>query len=385
VQTAIILVAFFFVSLVTNITGPLIPDLIRAFDLSLTTAALLPFAFFAAYAVTSIPAGLLVELRGETPVLVGACLVVLAGSLLVSSLPLYPTAIVAVFLTGVGIAGLQVTLSPLLRAAGGEENFAFNSVLGQIVFGSASFASPLVYSHMVGRFALPWVSIYWLFAGIAVAMVGLFSLVRFPRIARHDGEMVGATSAHVALLRSPRVWLYFIGIFCYVGLEQSLANWMSQYLASAHGLDARTVGAHAVAGFWGAMTTGCLLGLVLLKLADSRAILVGFGVAAFVTLTTALFGSTAMAVFAFPLCGFALSIMWSVIFALALNSVREHHGTFAGILCTGIVGGALVPLAVGRLGDAFGLRAGLSLLYLPLLYVLSIGIWARPSATARPE
>jgi fucose permease len=70
--------------------------------------------------------------------------------------------------------------------------------------------------------------------------------------------------------------------------------------------------------------------------------------------------------------------MWSVIFSLALNSVPRHHGSFSGILCTGIVGGAVVSLAVGWLGDRFGLRASMGLLFLTLGYILSVGFWARP-------
>ncbi len=377
-HVAIILVVFFFISLVTNISGPLIPDFIQAFDLSLTMAALLPFAFFAAYAVTSIPAGVLVEKHGEKAVLLAACLITLAGAALVSSVPLYWSTIVAIFLTGVGMAALQVTLSPLLRTVGGEASFAFNSVLGQIAFGLASFVSPLVYSQMVTRFALPWVSAYWLFAGASVVMLALLTVVRFPRVERQVGERVGGAAVHLGLLRRPLVWLYFVGVFSYVGLEQGLANWMSQYLASAHGLDPQTSGAHAVAGFWGAMTAGCVVGLVLLKLFDSRKVLIGFGGLAFIAVTLALFGPTAIAVMAFPACGFALSVMWSVVFSLALNSVPDHHGTFAGILCTGIVGGALVPLVVGRLGDAVGLRASMCVLFLPLAYVTSVGFWAKP-------
>ena len=83
----------------------------------------------------------------------------------------------------------------------------------------------------------------------------------------------------------------------------------------------------------------------------------------------------------FPLMGFSASVMWPVIFSLALNSVERHHGSFSGILCTGIIGARLVPLLVGRLGDAFGLRQGMFILYLTLGYILSIGIWARPLIT----
>jgi fucose permease len=59
----------------------------------------------------------------------------------------------------------------------------------------------------------------------------------------------------------------------------------------------------------------------------------------------------------------------------------RHHGAFSGILVTGIVGGALLPPVVGKLGDLFGLRFGMTVLYLTLGYILSIGIWARPLIT----
>jgi fucose permease len=92
----------------------------------------------------------------------------------------------------------------------------------------------------------------------------------------------------------------------------------------------------------------------------------------------ALFGSGEIALYAFPLVGFAASVMWSIIFSLALNSLESHHGSFSGILCTAIIGGAVVPLIIGWLGDMFGLRIGMLFLYIPLGYILSIGFWARP-------
>ncbi|KAB2807388.1 MAG: sugar MFS transporter, partial [Paludibacter sp.] len=76
--------------------------------------------------------------------------------------------------------------------------------------------------------------------------------------------------------------------------------------------------------------------------------------------------------------GFFASVMWSVIFSLALNSLKNNHGAFSGILCSGILGGAVVPLIVGLIGDAFGLRIGMSFVFLTLLYIFSIGFWARP-------
>jgi FHS family L-fucose permease-like MFS transporter len=253
----------------------------------------------------------------------------------------------------------------------------------------ASFVSPQVYSHYATGASrhffsgvvppgLPWIAVYWIFSALCLAMIALLVLAPFQKVARAEDEKPGAVKTHLELLRQPIVWLFFLGIFSYVGLEQGLANWMSQFLFSQHGFNPQTEGASAVSGFWGLMTVGCVLGLVLLKFFDSRKVLVGFSAATFLSLSCAIFGPREIALIAFPVCGFTMSVMWSIIFALALNSLERHHGTFSGILCTGIVGGALVPLAVGVLGDLFGLRASLCVLYIPLVFIFSIGLWARP-------
>jgi fucose permease len=85
-----------------------------------------------------------------------------------------------------------------------------------------------------------------------------------------------------------------------------------------------------------------------------------------------------IALIAFPAVGFFAAVMYPIIFSLALNSLSEHHGTFSGILVTGIFGGAIVPLIVGVLGDYFGLRYGMLFLFIPLLFILFIGFWAKP-------
>ena len=209
-------------------------------------------------------------------------------------------------------------------------------------------------------------------------MVILLSLVRLPKVELKEEERAGAWAIYRELFRKKIVLLYFLGIFAYVGTEQGVANWISKFLATYHGIDPQTRGADTVSLFWGLMTAGCLLGLVLLKLFDSRKVLIGFAGAAILTLGIALFGPGPVALIAFPLMGFCASVMWSIIFSLALNSLDKHHGSFSGILCTGIVGGALVPLVVGWLGDRFGLRVGMIFLFITLGYILSIGFWSRP-------
>jgi fucose permease len=392
----LILLIFFVISFLTNILGPIIPELVKDFKLSLGLAGFLPFAFFVAYGVMSIPAGLLVEKIGEKKVLLWAFLVSFAGAFLFAVMPGFGVALFSLFLIGIGMAMLQVVINPLLRVAGGEAKFAFNSVMAQLFFGAASFLSPLLYSYLVSNVHstksdlildllnrvvpqnLKWVSLYWVFAFISILMVLVIAVVRFPKVELRDDEKIDVGNSFRELVANRQVWLFFLGIFCYVGTEQGIANWISQFLQTYHGADPGTTGAIVISNFWGLLTIGCLLGLLLLKIFDSRHVLILFTSGAVLSVLAALFGSLEIALIAFPAAGFFASVMYSVIFSLALNSVPHHHGTFSGILCAGICGGAVVPLIVGALGEAFGLKLAMLFLLIPLGYILSIGVWARP-------
>jgi fucose permease len=388
-------------SLLTNILGPIVPDIINSFKVSLAAAAFLPFSFFIAYGVMSIPAGFLVERFGEKSVMIVAFLVGTAGSLSFAFHPSYGVAVVSLFVMGSGMATLQTAINPLLRVAGGEEHFAFNSAFAQLVFGSASFLSPYLYSYLVlnlgnehatrnpllgilAKFtppALPWASMYWIFAVFTLAMVGLLLCSRFPRVELTADERTGSLQTYGDLFRNPMVWAFFLCVFAYVGSEQGTANWLSEFLSKYHGYDPHTTGATAVSWFWGLLTAGCFIGMLLLKLFDSRYVLIGTCGGAILCLTAALFGPANVSVVAFPAIGLFASVMWPILVSLGLNSVSEHHGSFAGILSTGIMGGAVVPLIIGRIGDHFGLRAGIAFLYVTFVGVLSVGFWAKPLIT----
>lgn len=388
---------FFVISFLTNILGPLIPDIIDSFDLSLGLAGFLPFAFFVAYGIGSIPAGIMVEKYGEKRMMLVAFSLAFVGALFFGINPIFSAALFSLFLIGIGMAILQVVINPLLRTAGGDVNFAFFSVMGQLFFGAASFVSPMLYSYLVGNVHsgeeagglialfnslvtpdLKWVSLYWVFAVIALMMVVLIAFVQFPKVELKEDERIDTGKAFEELLKNRFVWMYFLGIFCYVGTEQGVANWVSRFLQEYHGADPATTGASVVSWFWGMLTVGCVLGLLLLKLWDSRSVLVVFTSGAIISLLVGLFGPLNAALYAFPAVGFFASVMWSVIVSLALNSVASHHGTFAGILCTGIAGGAVIPLIIGNLGDLIGLRVAMLFMLLTLGYILSIGIWAKP-------
>ena len=392
----LIMITFFVISFITNVLGALNPAISSDFKLSYTLAACLALVFFIAYGVISIPSSMLVETYKQKKIMVAGFAVSFAGSLLLAIAPGYLNSLLSLFLIGCGMAMLQVVINPLLRTAGGEEHYAFNSVLAQLIFGGASFLSPLVYSYLVENLNDPnanaflstlrsltpanllWISLYWLFAVISVIMIIVVMLSKFPKVELTSEEKSGPWHTYVKLFRKRIVVLYFIAMICYVGTEQGTSYWISQFLSTYHHYDPNTQGTTAVSDFWLYMLFGGLLGLVLLKLIDSRKVLISFTVLALVSLTVALFAPATVSFYAFACVGFFASVMYPIIFSLALNSVEEDHGSFAGIILTGIIGGAIVPLIIGGLSDVFGLRYGMFFLYITLGYILAIGFWAKP-------
>jgi len=392
----LVLVTFFVISFLTNILGAINPNAQEDYKLSLALVGFLPFSIFLAYAVMSIPAGVLVEKYTEKPVMIGAFILTFLAALLFSLVPKFEVFLVSLFTIGLGFAMLQVIINPLLRTSGGEANFAFYSAMAQLVFGLASFLSPQLYSYLIQNVHsgsatglakvleslvpvdLKWASLYWVFAVITLLMVVFIWTLKFPKVELTDEERIEVGSTLRSMLKNKTVILFFLGLFAYVGTEQGISYWISKFLQTYHGVDPATQGASTISYFWGLMTVGCFLGLFLLKIFDSKKVLLVFAVMTMVMLLGALLGSRHIAIVAFPLCGFTISVMYPIIFSLGLNSIPKHHGTFAGIMCTGIVGGAIVPLVIGGIAQLVGLRIAMFFVFVTLGYILSIGIWARP-------
>ena len=241
----LIMMFWFTISFITNILGPLIPDIIHNFELKdLAMAGFIPTSFFLAYAIMSIPAGILIDKYGEKPVLFTGFLMPFIGTTLFACFPFYLILLLSSFIIGLGMAMLQTVINPLQRVVGGEENYAFIAELAQFVFGVASFISPLVYTWLIHALepevyqqgqnflldilakvtpvTLPWVSLYWVFTALLLAMLLVVSFVHFPRIELKDDERSGSSSSYKKLFRQKYVWLFFLGIFCYVSTEKEI-------------------------------------------------------------------------------------------------------------------------------------------------------------------
>jgi FHS family L-fucose permease-like MFS transporter len=384
--------------LLVSIMSALIPNIIESYKLSYSIASTLPFAFYIAFGIFCIPAGVANEKFTPRKVLIFAFMLSLAGSLVFAIYPNYYASVGSLFIIGSSIAIIMVSILPVLRVACGPENLAFHSSLNQLLYGAGAFLSPHIYSfltswmlnkqgnhgflfNLLSRVVPPhfeWITVYWFFSVFIVITIGLIALTKFPEIKDEETRELADRKTYLDLLKNKYIILYLIVLAAYASCEQGNAVWMSKFFQDYHNLSPLTTGANILSWYWILLSCGCLAGMMLLKIFESRKVLAVFTVFAIISFSFGIYGPAGISKIAFPLVGIFESVMWPIIMSLALNSVSKHHGTLTGLLYFASIGGALGPFIIGYFGDFWGLRLSYNYIYIPMILILSVYFWAKP-------
>jgi FHS family L-fucose permease-like MFS transporter len=385
----VIFLSYFTFGMITNVIGVIIPEVIKQYQLSMFAAGFLAFSFFLAYGVVSIPTGLLMDRFGAKPlVLLGVGLMGL-GCLVVARATTYPLMLAMIFGVGVGVTVLQTAGNPLIQHLDRPENYHRNLTLTIGFCGIGAFLGPFLLAFIRGT-GRGWQTLYVLFALLSFLLFALIAISKFPVLGqsgdRFRFEQLGK------LLKNPLILAYSLGVFFYVGAEVGTASWIVKFFESVHGLAADvsnvqatgffgkfwpTLPAIVVALFWGAQGTGRLVSGAVLNRFGSRRILRVYSFLAMASLLVANFGSKNVTAVGFIACGFFTSVLITLVISGTINSFTENHGTISGLLCTAIVGGALLPPLVGWVGDHFGMHAAMIVPALAFAYVFVLSIFGR--------
>ena len=211
---------------------------------------------------------------------------------------------------------------------------------------------------------------------LAVLAVG-FGLFRLPKILETDHDTSG--SYRGALASRPLVW-GAVGIFLYVGAEVTIGSYLVNYFLTLDvaALVAETPALAGVAGFlsggdyttfnverlagtfvalyWGGAMVGRFVGSALLQVVSPGRLLAVFAGLAVTLLAVTVSSGGVVAMVAILAIGLCNSIQFATIFTLAIDGLGEHTAQGSGVLCTAIVGGAVIPPLYGALADAVGVQ-----------------------------
>lgn len=395
-------VLFFAWGFITSLIDPLVAAVKGVFTLTTLEAQLSAFAFFIAYGVMSFPAAAIIgKLRAVPAILLAlvtmalACLVMLAAANLAS----YPLVLTGLFMLATGITVLQVAANPLAAALGKPEGSHFRLTLSQTFNSFGTFLGPALGASLflkgvevsegtaltpeVREAALAGIDrAYFWICGLLVALLVFFWFSR-KRIAAAapPARPTGGIGTLLAEAFASRWAVLGAGaIFIYVGAEVVIGTQMAFYLnnPAIWNVSLEQAG-KAVAFYWGGAMVGRAVGTVLLARFPAVRMLALFaGVAAAMCAYLFLVGGVSAGYVALAI-GLFNSIMFPVIFTLTLERSSAGEEATSGLLCTGIIGGALVPLLAGAVTDAAGIFASF---LVPLTCYVLLVLFATSAARA---
>ena len=436
---------FFLFGAVTNFNDVLMPYLKDVCQLTDLQSSLVQSAFFGAYFLMSLPAGFVLKRLGYKNGIVLGLLVMACGALLfvpAANSRTFALFLTALGLLGAGITLLQVAANPYVSVLGPARNAAarvsivgvannFGGALSPLVGGLILFGGSVALKAQLAAMPVaqrlneeaqlvkgPYLGL----AAFLMVLAGVFFLLKLPEIESLPTEETTQDSAaqvttRTSALSFPHLVLGIVAIFVYVGVEVGLGSFLIRYgeaqgiqqlsaftQSLVQGLNVATnyalvvfgqdpapidtsggftkaVGAVLVSSYWFGSLVGRLVGIPLLLRFHNRGMLIGVCAAGVALVVASILTTGEAALWLIVLCGLCNSIMWPVIFPLAIKGLGQFTKQGSSYLIMAIVGGAIIPPLMGWLAtDGGGLRVAFvvpALCYAYLLYYAISGYRVR--------
>jgi FHS family L-fucose permease-like MFS transporter len=136
-----------------------------------------------------------------------------------------------------------------------------------------------------------------------------------------------------------------------------------------------------VAFYWGGAMVGRFAGTLLTAYFPPSKVLALFGASALVLVAISLYSTGPVSMGALLAVGLFNSILFPTIFALSVEGLGDLKPQGSGVLCTAIVGGAIVPPLVGLVADGHGFKTAFVLVLLCYGYIVAFGMKIESSDT----
>jgi len=375
---AVLTTLFFIWGSLTSLNDVLIPFAQHVFRLNLAESMLIQTAFFLAYFIISLPAAKIIDWIGYKRAIIVGLSTMVAACLLTypaARIPSFPFFLAALMILAAGITVLQVAANPYVAVLGRPETAssrlnltqAFNS-LGTAVFpwvGARLILGETVSAAAQAASQDAVIKLYvYFFAIVLVLLAVLFAVFKLPKMeaAEHRiGEKVNDS-----VWKHPNLPLGAIGIFVYVGAEVAIGSSISNYLAldnighfaseiadpAARYHAALSVAARYISIYWLGAMVGRFIGSAVLQKVKTAHVLAFCAIMTTLLVTISVLTSGPVAMWSILSVGLFNSIMFPSIFTSGIAELGPLTGDGSGVLNMAIVGGAIIPWIVGRIGDA---------------------------------
>jgi MFS transporter, FHS family, L-fucose permease len=403
---------FFLWAIGVNLNDVLIPHLKKAFGLTDFQSSFIQVAFFGGYCLGALPAGWLMEKIGYKGGILVGLLICATGALLfipASMIGAYSFFLFALFVMSSGQSFLEVGANPYVIMLGPTESSeqrlnlaqSFNAVGAVITpfLGAIFILSGIEYTpaqlagmssqqlaayrgHEASLVRMP----YLVITGIFLLVAGLIWFARLPEVSSQEvgSQKRDSGKSSKRILAHPHLIKGVIAQFFYVGAQVGVGSFVIRFVKhtmpdTPEKMAAQFLVAHQV-GFM----IGRFAGSAMMKRIPAPRLLAIFGVGALACVIVGTSTSGLPSVLAIVLVGFFNSIMFPTIFALSLKNLGPLTKRGSSLLVMSIIGGALIPAAMGRISDASNIQLAFVVPLVCYLYVIYFAIAGYKTKAASP-
>ncbi|HVM88723.1 MAG TPA: sugar MFS transporter [Puia sp.] len=395
---------FFIFGFVTWVNSTLIPYLQIACELSTSDAVLVTFAFYISYAVMAFPSSWVLKATGFKKGMMLGLLVMAVGALVfipAARTRNYTLFLTGLFIIGTGLALLQTASNPYITILGPIESAAKRiSIMGICNKGAGAIA-PLIMgaimlkdssvlveklktldaaqkatelNAMASRVIVPYIII-----ALVLTALGIFIYFSGLPEVKASGEEASTTDnasaieSRSGIFKFPYLWLGFISLFLYVGVEVMSGDIIQVYGKSIGiSLD---IAKHFTTYTMLSMLMGYIMGIFAIPkyLSQATALKVSAIVGLIFSLL-AIFTSGYASVLFIALLGLANALVWPALWPLAINGLGKYTKQGSALLIVGIGGGAILPKIWAELGKHIGLQQAFWIMVPCYLFILYYAI-----------
>jgi FHS family L-fucose permease-like MFS transporter len=420
---------FFLWGFITVLVDSLVPRLKDVFEMSYAKTVTVQFAFFVAFFVFSVPAGMILTKIGYKKGIILGLLIMAFGCLLFYPAAEYRT--FTVFLIGYftlagGITVLQVAANPYVALLGSEDGAssrlnlsqAFNSLgttIAPVVGALYLLSDSVKTSAEIEALSVAEKSDYYLaeaatvqtpfllISGFIALLALSFFFIKLPVIIEKSPK-----GGYSTLLKNRAMLLGALGIFVYVGAEVSIGSFLVNYFDGMNlgvivaenetmmsiantiadvfnknfdGTDPKSLLGVFVIFYWGGAMIGRFVGAYLTKIMSPSRVLSVFAILAISMIVISISTTGLISMWSILAVGLFNSIMFPTIFTLSLEGLGDLKAQASGLLCMAIVGGAIIPFIFGSLIDTVGFKLAFVLAIVCYAYIMFYGYTKRRKQT----
>lgn len=370
----------------------------EALHITKAQSGLIQAAYFGAYFVIALPAGLFISKKGYKAGIIAGLALYAAGALLfvpATNAMSFSFFLFALFVLALGLGFLETAANPYASSLGSPETAETRLNLSQSFNGLGQFVGPLIgglfffegqEAAQSGASSDAVVITYVAIAVLVILLIALFARAKLPDL-REAEAMLDAQNANSnqQSLWSHKEFVFGVAtLFFYVAaqvgvgaffINLSVENWPELSTKNA---------AFALSLAMLIFMIGRFVSTYIMSLMSASRLLTIYAITNVILCAVVMAGIQYVSVIAAVGIFFFMSIMFPTIFAMGIKNLGSHTKIGSSFMIMAIVGGAVMPYFMGKIADIHhtALSYGLPLICFVIVVVYA-GLYKTLSTSTR--